>query len=131
MVDQDYKRARATAAKELEQLLANQKLTEQRINHLRSTIAILDKLAGVSQTKKLKLTDSIRSIFKAVPSDTRLGPTGVRDKLLEMGLDEGDYSNLLASVHVVLRRLAQNGEITSSPSGRYGPKAPEDFLAEL
>jgi len=131
MVDRDYKRARATAVKELEQLLASQKRTEQRINSLRSTIVALDKLAGVTVKGKPKLTDSIRSIFKAAPSDAQYGPMAVRDKLLEMGFDETAFSNLLASVHVILRRLAQNGEIKQE-KGRYKPmEKVVDYLAEL
>ena len=51
MVDKDYERAREVAAKELEKLLAVQQQTEQRILHLRNTIAALDQLSDLYHPK--------------------------------------------------------------------------------
>jgi hypothetical protein len=37
----------------------------------------------------------------------------VRERLASLGIDSSQYSNLLASIHIVLKRLAAAGEIWS------------------
>jgi hypothetical protein len=130
MVERDYERAKAAAAKELAKLLKDQERTERRILQLKTTLAALGGLSG-KPTRAPKLTESIRSIFKAAPPDIQLSPIDVRNKLLEMGVDEADYSNLLASVHVILRRLAQYGEIKLVGGRSLYGKVVKDWLAEL
>jgi hypothetical protein len=115
MVKTDYKRARVAAAKELEQLLVVQQKTEQRIVHLRNMISALDALLNPSRANTadaLGLTEAIRSLFKSLPPDAGiLSATEVRQALEAMGFDSSKYSNFLASIHVVLRRLRAHGEI--------------------
>jgi len=135
MVNLDYQRAREAAAKELGEMLAAQKKTEQRIVQLRSTIAALDALAG----KKIivgdapGLTDAIRSIFKALPENSSLPATGVKSRLLNMGFVEGQYSNFMSSIHVVLRRLEESGEIKRrlDGNGLSFEAVKKDYLADL
>jgi len=114
MVKTDYKRARAAAAKELENLLVTKQQTEQRIVQLRNTIAALDALSEPTKAQRVEmpgLTDAIRSLFVSRPAEAILTARDVRHALHEMGFDRSKYSNFLASIHVVLRRLRTNGEI--------------------
>lgn len=54
-------------------------------------------------------TDSIREIFRTHVDG--LTPIQVRDKLLELGFDLNSQSNAMASIHSVIRRLKNAGEI--------------------
>jgi hypothetical protein len=108
----EYQAARDVAAKELEELLTAQQKTEQRIVQLRQTIASLDALAGrriIGETPGL--TDAIRSIFKALPENTPIATDQIKARLLSIGFAEGQYSNFMSSIHVVLRRLEESNEI--------------------
>lgn len=135
MVDQDYQRARSAAAKELGELLTAQKKTEQRILQLRATIAALDALAGkrIITGDSLGLTDAIRSIFTALPENSTLPATGVKSRLLNMGFVESQYSNFMSSIHVVLNRLHESGEIKRrlDGNGLSFEAVKKDWLAEI
>lgn len=137
MVDQDYKRAREAAAKELEKLLAVQQQTEQRILHLRNTIAALDALSDSFPKRpgeRLSLMEAIRSVFKAAAPNERFTARDIRSALLGMGFQDSDYSNFLASIHVILRRLTGKGELTphlSSKGTTFQKKEVVNYLAEL
>jgi hypothetical protein len=138
MVDKDYKRAREAAVKELEDLLQLQQRTEQRIVNLRNMISSLDSLSGVPLKKPEtpRLTDAVRSIFKAAASNEFLNAGAVRHGLLGMGFKDGDYSNFLASIHVILRRLEKKGELERGKSKTTGQTVyrrteKADYLAEL
>jgi hypothetical protein len=39
-------------------------------------------------------------------------PPEIRDKMVESGFDHKAYSQFLATIHVILKRLSQNGEAT-------------------
>ncbi len=61
-------------------------------------------------------TDSIREIFRTHVNG--LTPIQVRDKLLELGFDLDSQSNPMASIHSVIRRLENAGEIEERRSPR-------------
>ena len=58
---------------------------------------------------ELGLTDAIREVLKA--HDHGLTPKEVRDWLLRMGFDLTEYNNVQASIHAVLKRLYESGEV--------------------
>jgi hypothetical protein len=64
-------------------------------------------------------TDGIRQAFRDVHPDP-LSPTGVRDKLVAMGYDLSSQSNAMASIHSVIRRLLDAGEIERYGAGDLG-----------
>lgn len=112
MINHEYDAARNVAAKELKELLGEQKRIEQRIGQLRETITALDALSG----RKLMpvssgLTDAIRSLFSSLPENRSLSAGAIKGRLMNMGFDEGHYSNFMSAIHVVLRRLTANKEI--------------------
>ncbi len=58
-------------------------------------------------------TDSIRNVLKAHPAHP-VSATDVRDMLAKAGFNLSAYSNPLASIHTILKRLAERGELTTS-----------------
>lgn len=105
----EYKRALAAAIGEYERLEAQREAIETRLAQLRQTIGALGPLCKLPQHDILGLTDAIRSVLRARYG--ALTPVDVKDGLQTMGLDLSTYSNPLASIHAVLKRLARAGEI--------------------
>src|SRR6266567_673985 len=95
---------------------------ERDIVELRQTIAALAKLCGEPEFVEedaLGLTDAIRMAFKThAPSMYGLGnglsAHDVRTKLESMGYAGRWGDNLLASVHTVIKRLHEKGEVEAA-----------------
>ena len=64
--------------------------------------------AGVGQ--EMGLTEAIRWVFRQ-PLLLPLTPTGVRDRLAEMGYDIEKYAFVMPPIHNTLKRMKENGEI--------------------
>jgi len=105
----EYKRALGAAIEEYERLTAQRDAIETRLAQLRQTIGALGPLCKLPQHDILGLTDAIRSVLRARYG--ALTPVEVKDGLQTQGLDLSTYSNPLASIHAVLKRLARAGEI--------------------
>ncbi len=58
-------------------------------------------------------TDSVRKVLRENPANA-VTATAVRDMLAEAGFNLSAYSNPLASIHTILKRLAERGELTTS-----------------
>ena len=61
-------------------------------------------------------TDAIRRLFRI--HRTPLSPTEIRDDLLKIGIGR-DQVNLLSSIHTVLRRMVEGGEIKKMDDSRF------------
>jgi hypothetical protein len=111
----DYRRALESALKEYEQLQAQHEATETRLAQLRQIISTLGVLCDLPATAtappELGLTDAVRSVMRA--SMAGLTPVEVRDRIGSFGIDLVAYSNPLASIHIVLKRLTAGGELWS------------------
>jgi hypothetical protein len=85
---------------------------EKRIADVKQTIVALSKMLGEEFVEEdaLGLTDAIRMAFKTHP-DQALTPTGLKERLEQLGFDTGKYGNVMASVHSIINRLATRGEI--------------------
>ena len=104
----DYRAALEAAAKEYEKLGEERRKIDDRLTQLAQTIGTLSRLLGLQPTVPLSITDAVRLAMRAgVP----LTPPEVRDRLLSIGFDLSSYSNELAVIHTVLRRLNEAGEI--------------------
>ena len=71
-------------------------------------------LSGVTEPEKhapdlSSITDVVRNVLKTAATQP-ITPTEVRDKVLAMGFDGAPYSQFLASIHVVLKRIAKKRE---------------------
>lgn len=111
MANDDYRRALDAAVREYEAALAEHATLEQRLAQLQQTIGTLSKLCGLVPTVSWGLTDACRLVLRS--ADAPLTAVQVRDRLSAIGFDLDRYANPLASIHVVLKRLAEAGEARS------------------
>ena len=98
--------------KELERLRVQRAAIDTRIAKLQQVEAAL---SGATESDKRapdlsSITDVVRNVLKTVAVQP-ITPTEVRDKMLAMGFNKAKYSQFLASIHVILKRLARNGEV--------------------
>lgn len=108
MTTSDYRAALESAAKEYEELGEKRRRIDQRLSQLAQTIGTLSRLLGRTPTVPLSITDAVRLAMRGgVP----MTPTDVRDRLVSIGVDLSIYTNELAVIHTVLKRLNEAGEI--------------------
>ena len=108
-----YRRALDAAIREYEALGRQRAEIDQRIAQLAQTIGSLSRLCNLTPTVPFGLTDACRMVLKATGHP--LTATEVRAQLDAMGFDLTRYSNDLASIHTVLKRLNQAGEAQFVP----------------
>lgn len=118
MSEEDYRRALAAAIKEYEALGEERRKIDQRLAELAQSISTLTRLCGLVPTVPWGLTDACRIVLRGgVP----MTPMEVADRLQAIGCDLDKYSNKLAAIHTVLKRLNEAGEIRliPRPSGSH------------
>lgn len=125
-----YKQAYETAKLELLQLVQKRDQLDQKIRKLRQSIKPLGELSGADPEEINKLllmegfvsdsqmgfTNAIRRLFRI--HKTPLSPPEIRTDLLKMGIGQ-DQVNLLSSIHTVLRRMVEAGEIEKTEDSRF------------
>lgn len=130
MARHTYKQAYETAKLELLQALGKRDQLDQKIRKLKQSLRALGDLCGADPEEIEKLlmvegfaidarmgfTDAMRRLLRF--NKRPLHPTEVRDDLLKAGIGE-DQVNLLSSIHTVLRRLVENGEIEKTEDGKF------------
>jgi len=130
MARETYKQAYATAKLDLLQQLQKRDDLEQKIRKLKQTVKALAELCGAAPEEIDKLllvegfaidakpgfTDAIRRLFRI--HQTALSPIDIRENLLKMAIGVGQV-NLLSSIHTVLRRMAEAGEIDKTEDGKF------------
>ena len=119
MTDQDYRRALEAATSEYEALGDQRREIDRRLAELSQTIGTLSKLLGLVPTVPLGLTDAIRLVVRG--AGLPMTPVDIRDRLLAIGFDTTKYTNDLAAVHTILKRLNDSGEVRFLPrsSGKH------------
>jgi hypothetical protein len=105
----NYRAALAAAIKEYEALGDERRDIDQRLAQLAHTIGTLSKLLGLTPTVPMGLTDAIRLVIRG--AGVPMTPVDVRDRLHAIGFDVSKYSNDLAAVHTILKRLNESGEL--------------------
>jgi hypothetical protein len=109
---EDYRAALEAAVREYEALGEQRREIDKRLAELAQTIGTLSRLLGLTPTVPLSITDAVRLAMRAgVP----LAPTEVRERLQSIGVDLSVYSNDLAVIHTVLKRLNEAGELRLVP----------------
>jgi hypothetical protein len=130
MARDTYKQAYATAKHDLLQQLQKRDDLDQQIRKLKQTVKALGELCGAAPDEIDKLllvegfaidakpgfTGAIRRLFRI--HQTALSPMEIRDDLLKMAIGVGQV-NLLSSIHTVLRRMAEAGEIEKMEDSRF------------
>jgi len=91
---------------------------------LRQTIAALAPLVGEASTTGL--TDGIRNILAHAAEP--LSASEIRDRLAGMGFDMTSYSNPLATIHTILRRLTESDEASVQKHGKVEPILGKRFV---
>jgi hypothetical protein len=119
MSPDDYRRALQAAVREYEALGLRRRAIDQRLAELAQTIGTLSRLLGLTPTVPIGLTDAIRLVMRG--SGLPMTPVEVRDRLRAIGFDVSKYSNDVAAVHTILKRLNTAGELRfiSRAPGRH------------
>ncbi|HEY2390572.1 MAG TPA: hypothetical protein VGK22_05320 [Candidatus Angelobacter sp.] len=125
-----YSQAYETAKLDLLKQLQKRDQIDLQIRKLKHTVKALGELCGASPDEIDKLlltegfaidsgmgfTDAIRRLFRI--HKKALSPVDVRDDLLKIGIGR-DQVNLLSSIHTVLRRMVEGGEIEKTDDARF------------
>jgi hypothetical protein len=113
-----------SAQDELVETIRQRERFDYKIRILQEDIAHLAPLAGVKVEDPivtLGLTDAIRYVFGK--EKRPIGPTEVKDALIHNGYDVSEYSNVMASIHTIIKRLLKKNEIgLSVPKWGENPK---------
>jgi hypothetical protein len=125
-----YRQAYETAKQELLQYLQKRDQLDHKIRKLRLSLKPLGELCGADPEEidrlllaegfiadsPLGFTDAIRRLFRV--HKTPLSPPEIRADLLKIGIGQ-DQVNLLSSIHTVLRRMVEGGEIEKKEDGLF------------
>jgi hypothetical protein len=125
----------AKALARRERLQLTQAKWDSHIDDLQDAAEALGRLCGIDPTKQhpelfpedaepeVGFTDAVREVFRNADERFLYQPISVREKLKEMGFPIAKYKNPLASIHTILKRLVEHGEIIRvdfEGSSRYG-----------
>jgi hypothetical protein len=130
MVRDAYRQTYEAAKRDLLTQLKKREQLDQQIRKLKDTVKALGELCdappdeidklllveGFAADSTMGFTNAIRRLFRI--RKTPLSPVEVRDDLLKMGIGR-DQVNLLSSIHTVLRRMAEAGEIERTADARF------------
>jgi hypothetical protein len=116
MKSDEYRRALDAACREWETLAHQRAELEERLTQLTETIGMLTKLCGLTPKIAWGLTDACRAIVRNAANP--MTAVEVRNRLAAIGFDLSEYSNELASIHTVLKRLNKSGELRFVARGR-------------
>lgn len=119
MTHDDYHRALDAATREYEDLSRQRAALDYRLAQLAQTMGTLMRLCGLTPTVPWGLTDLCRMVLKTAGHP--LTALEVRAQLEAMGVDLSRYSNELASIHTVLKRLNDSGEVRFLPRAHERP----------
>ena len=114
------------AKMELARLLAEREERDRRIALLRQTIGLLgqsvqedgslDRVTSkiLMEQAKMKLLDAVREIIQGFRFDEHFTPLDIKAGLESMYWDVNKYTNVMATIHRTLERLAESGELVPS-----------------
>jgi endonuclease III len=125
-----YSQAYETAKLDLLKQLQKRDQIDKQILKLKQTVKALGDLCGAppDEVEKLLLiegfainstmgfTEAIRRLFRM--HQKALNPVEIRDDLLKIGIGR-EQVNLLSSIHTVLRRMVEGGEIEKTGDAKF------------
>lgn len=116
MSQSSYRVALDAALREYETLLRQKADVDARLAQLGESIGTLTRLCGYTPTVPYGLTEACKTSLRcaAVP----MTPLEVRDRLVATGFGLDKYSNPLAAIHTVLRRLVDSGDARKRPASK-------------
>ncbi len=116
-----YRRAITLQHYSLRKLVAERDKTnleiERAAEHIKANANFLPDAERAEELRKLEqviagppgFTDAVRNVLRNNPGYSATA-TRVRDMLISSGFNLNSYSNPLASIHTILKRLAERGE---------------------
>lgn len=104
----DYKRALEAACREYEDLLKQRASLDTRIAQLAQSMGSLSRLCGYVPTVQWGLTEACRMVLRS--AGYPVTAVEMRNQLGAMGIDLSRYTNDVAVIHTVLKRLTASGE---------------------
>jgi hypothetical protein len=116
---------------ELESIKGKEGALEVRIVELRQTVASLARLCGEQHAEEdeMGLTDAVRLAVKTAA--TPMNPQRVRERIEGMGFNIGSHSNIMASIHTVLKRLERQGDVADQGGNNYRWAGESDKAARI
>ena len=133
MSSSDYQKVYDKARIELAELLTQQEQLEKRIvivRQLIQSLATLCESEGIEVQASAEATDLLRN--SAFADEIRvllksqypgwMRPAQVRDHLVRLGHDLSKYQNAQSTVHMVLRRMADSGDVQETTLPTDGKK---------
>lgn len=107
---------------EMGQCLSRQEGLDKKIAAVRAMIIGFSSALGkeFDEADSLGLTEAVTKAFAT--SSNRLVATDVKDRMKDLGFDVNKYGNMMAAIHTVIGRLAnqgkikQNGNINGKPA---------------
>jgi hypothetical protein len=118
----DYKRAYETAKRELAELITTQERLENKKIELRKTIEILNSVCESEHVdiepsqeaayllENSTIADEVRAILRSqYPAWMR--PHQLKAEVEHLGHDLSNYGNPQATIHMVLKRMVQSGDV--------------------
>ena len=118
MTQQSSKAALDAALREYETLLQQKSDLDSRLAQLGESIGTLTRQCGYTPTVVYGLTEACKTSLRCAAAP--MTPLEVRDRLQATGFDTTRYSNPLAAIHTVLRRLTESGEVRRRTSRSKG-----------
>ncbi len=108
------------AQDELVEAFKQRETLDHRISVLQKDVTHLAGLCDEEvedPVKQMGLTDAVRYVLgqrKEGAGLKLMTPIEIRDAIAAGGYDVSEYSNIMASIHTILRRLRKKGEVMSS-----------------
>ena len=148
MATSNYRRALFQAKQDLARCLVRRQKIDHKVARLQAVINDLEDLCAerdqkhferrVERVVKAHLNMGITELARVMLKETSLPMTApdLKERIEARKLDLSRYSNPLAVIHTVLKRLVQSGEVKVVPQ-KYGKKAyqwvstTEKLLSEL
>ena len=118
MSQPSYRAALDAALREYETLLQQKADLDARLAQVAESIGTLTRLCGYAPTVAYGLTDACKTSLRCAGAP--MTPLEVRDRLQSTGFAISKYSNPLAAIHTVLRRLTESGEVRRRASRSRG-----------
>lgn len=118
MSQPSYRAALDAALREYETLLRQKADLDARLAQVGESVGTLTRLCGYTPTVAYGLTEACKTSLRCAAAP--MTPLEVRDRLKATGFDIDRYSNPLAAIHTVLRRLTESGEVRRRASRSKG-----------
>jgi len=118
MSQPSYRAALDAAVREYETLLQQKADVDARLAQVAESVGTLTRLCGYTPTVAYGLTEGCKTSLRCAAAP--MTPLEVRDRLQSTGFDINRYSNPLAAIHTVLRRLTESGEVRRRVSRSRG-----------